>query len=139
MEIQKYTGPTIQMDEQPPKKPLPLFELLISLFSLYMAALLFWFPDLLANGGPAYDKVENMAGAQKWAFIFFAAGIIKVIGIMMNKKWVRIVGLLMSVVIYSILTIAFSFSFPNFTVGIFGLLTFFSLVQIFYTDYFELT
>ena len=119
------------------KRAIPLWEVSLTLFSIYVAGLLFIFPDLLEKG-EIYPKFTEIAPQIAWAFIFTTGALVKAIGLIFNITSLRIAGLIISVILYSIIAFCYASGFPNLSTGLFVVITFMSLLTIFYVKITEL-
>lgn len=116
------------------KKHVPTFEVYSSVFSILTAIMLFWFPTMLettqASKGGLYWLLLNIMPQYMWAFAFFASGILKSVGLLVKSDSMRILGLVMSAILYLVFTICYAINFPAIGVITFFSMTIFTLVSI---------
>lgn len=119
-------------------KRIPVFEAFVSLLSCYLAVILLWNDDFFSSNPTSYDKLSNLVDEKTAAAIFFIAATVKICGILLNLKSLRIIGLAMSALIY--LSIATTYFLGNalWGLGIFSLLSVFSVISIFEVKYTKL-
>lgn len=100
-----------------PIKYSPIFEMYVTMISIAMAIMLFLFPDMLVQGASdsgLYSILLSIMPQWMWAFAFFFAGLFKAIGLLVESKIMRIIGLILSAIVYTIFAIAYAASgFPN--------------------------
>lgn len=118
---------------EPIKHP-PIFEIYITVFSILMAVLLFLFPDMLhlniENSTNFYWFLLSIMPQPMWAFSFFIAGMTKSVGMLIDNNTTRVVGLLMSALLYIAMTAGYAVSFPTIGTVTFVCLTVFTLISI---------
>lgn len=110
----------------------PLFELFVTMFSITMAVLLFMFPTMLYEPFPLklYDSMTWVMPQSTWAFVFLIACIVKAVGLLFGLNKLRIIGLVISAVIYSSIAVFHALDFPSFGTVVFTYMTLFSLISI---------
>lgn len=125
-----------QIKNYAPFKPIPVFEVYLSTFSILITIMLFWFPSLMHQA--ASRDAENLYGhllgimpQYWWAFAFAITALLKALGLMFRFNSMRIVGLLFSAILYSIITFFFIIDSPNIGSVQFGCLTVFSILAMF--------
>lgn len=102
----------------------PIFELYVTVFSISISIFLFTVPGVI------YGIMGDVMAQEWWAICFFVACMSKSIGLILDSNWLRIIGLLMSGVVYLLMTGCFITAFPNVNVIAFGCMAIFSLVSI---------
>lgn len=109
----------------------PLFELYATLFSISVAIMMFAYPSMIYNY-PArlYDHMMSLMPQYMWAVCFFIACLTKASGLMLNINIVRIIGLLMSAVLYILMAVCYAMDFPSIGTLTFVSMAVFSLVSI---------
>lgn len=117
-------------------KPIPVFEVYISTFSILITIMLFWFPSLMleaaANGpGDLYRNLLELMPQLWWACVFATAALLKAFGLMFRFSAIRIIGLIFSAILYSIIAFYFAMDLPNIGMIQFTCLAVFSLLAIF--------
>lgn len=102
----------------------PLFELFATVFSIAVAIMLFAYPNMIYDY-PArlYDRMMWVMPQSWWAISFFAACMLKAVGLLCNKDTLRVVGLLVSTVLYTTLAVCYTMDFPSI-----GSITFFCMM-----------
>lgn len=108
----------------------PIFEMYVTLFSMASSVLLFIFPSMLQTEANIYNLMLIIMPQFAWGMFFFIAGIIKSIGLWLDIKSLRIVGLIMSTFLYATLSVCFYFNFPSFGAISFTMMTVFTLISI---------
>ena len=115
------------------RKRIPYFEALVSLLSYYLAFVCMFNNDMFSELPDIYGGLQNLGSETMFAMIFMVAATIKVIGLVKNCYALRQFGLLLSAIIYLVITVSYAMSeVPlNWGLGIFALLFVFSLLSIF--------
>lgn len=116
--------------EQRPINIPPLFELYVTIFSIAITIMLFAYPNMIDVSTKLYHYMEAIMPQRAWALSFFSACVLKGIGLLINVNWLRIAGLLASVVLYVMLSICYAMSWPSMGTAIFSLMAVFSVVSI---------
>lgn len=105
------------------KRPIPLFEVCITLFSIYLSIMFFIFAELFEEQNHAfYTHIRQLMPQIGWAIAVFVAAMTKVIGLLLNNVHIRRIGLVMSGMIYTAFSIGFATAFPNISTGLFAIL-----------------
>lgn len=106
------------------KKSLPVFEITSAFYYLYCAMVMFIYPQLVGSDkSDFYVALANILSPNTWAYIAFAIGMILCYGLYSNKGSVRTLGLLLSGIVYMVFALSFARSFPNFSTGLYVILT----------------
>ena len=115
------------------RKRIPYFEALVSLLSYYLAFVCMFNNDMFSQLPAIYGRLESLGSETTFAMIFMFAATIKVIGLVLNCYALRKFGLLLSAIIYLVITVSYAMSeVPfNWGLGIFALLSAFSALMIF--------
>lgn len=108
----------------------PIFELFAALLALSFSILMFLFPDILDGKGGFYSLMTTLMGQTKWALSFFVAGITGSIGMLANKTWIRVAGLMLLSLIFGILTVFYATLLPNFGFLLMLWITIFTVASI---------
>lgn len=112
-------------------KSLPYYETFVTLISLSIAVLLFLSPNLMINSnGHMYDWLLKLMPQYMWAFSFFGAGILKSIGLVLDNRLLRYIGLIMSTLIYLAFTVCFSINFPSISAIVYAWIAVYSAVSL---------
>ena len=121
-------------------KRIPYFEALASLLSYYLALVCMFNNNMFEQLPQLYGVLEKIGNETFFALVFFFAATIKVIGLVINNRIVRKIGLGLSALIYLVITVAYAISaIPlNWGTGIFFLLFAFSLLNIFEVNHTKL-
>lgn len=126
-----------KVDEVIARKHVPTFEVYATVFSIITAISLFWFPQMLDStkilGGTSinvYWAFLYVMPQWAWAITFFVAGITKALGLLVKKDRMRILGLVLSVVIYLCFTVCYVISFPAIGMVVFFCMTMFTIISI---------
>jgi len=114
----------------------PLFELFTTLFSILVAIMLFAYPDMIYNY-PArlYDHMMNLMPQYMWAMLFFISCMFKSIGLLTDKNMLRVIGLVLSVVVYGLMTFCYALDFPSIGSITFACMALFSVISIPFVKY----
>lgn len=93
----------------------PVFELYITLFSILMSAMMFLFPDMLHDSVPVTlgAVVLGLMPQYVWASVFFVAGMLKAIGLLVDNNTMRTIGLFISAVTYVVFSVGHILAFPS--------------------------
>lgn len=123
-----------ELDEKLASAP-PMYEIFITVFSLAFAVFLLVVPEALTHGDAAsqwkpYLAMLNIMPQVGWALVFSAASLAKAIGLLLDNKSLRIIGLLLSAVLYLILTGCFAYGFPNIGVVTYATMGIFTLASL---------
>lgn len=115
------------------RKRIPYFEALVSLLSYYLAMVCMFNNDMFSQLPEIYGGLDSLGNETTFAMIFMTAATIKVIGLVINCYTLRRIGLGLSALIYLVITVSYAMSdVPfNWGLGIFALLTVFSILMIF--------
>lgn len=116
--------------EQRPISIPPLFEIYVTIFSIAISIMLFAYPSMIDVSTKLYQYMVTIMPQGAWGLSFFAAGVLKGIGLLINVNWLRIVGLLISAVLYVMLTFCYAISWPSIGTAIFSLMAVFSVISI---------
>ena len=109
----------------------PFFELYTTVFSIAVSVMLFMYPNMIyAYPARLYDHMMAIMPQSTWAICFFAACMLKAAGLLMDKNVLRIVGLVFSAVLYTLMTVCYAMDFPSIGSVTFGCMTLFTLVSI---------
>ncbi|WP_405101392.1 hypothetical protein [Oceanobacillus sp. FSL H7-0719] len=123
-----------QINNYTPTKHLPVFEVYVTMFSILTAVMLFWFPDMLSvstsNITNLYWLLLSIMPQFMWAILFFVAGMIKAIGLLVDNNATRIIGLILSAFIYIVFAICYAISFPTIGFVVFTCMSIFTLISI---------
>lgn len=113
------------------KKGLPMIELLVALYLLYLATLFFVFPNLLlSDRSTFYRNVAEILHPATWAYVVFVVGMCHAIGLAFNRFQIRVIALVLSGIIFALFAIAFAKSFPNLSFGVYSLISLFCFLSI---------
>lgn len=88
----------------------PIIELFLSIISLWWAFICFANNELFDNFPGLFKIFVKIADEKAWGFVFVSAASIKVLGILLRKKWLRKLGLTMSMLLYGIISSSFFLS-----------------------------
>ena len=108
----------------------PIFERYATLFSICVSILMFLFPNMLQPDTKLYTWMLKIMLQFMWAFCFFGAGMVKAVGLLLDNAPLRILGLVMSAVLYLVFTICYAISFPTIGAVTFACMTIFTLISI---------
>lgn len=109
----------------------PFFELYTTVFSLLAAIMLFTYPNMIyIYPARLYDHMMALMPQYMWAFGFFIASMFKSVGLLINKDVLRIIGLVLSVILYALMTYCYAMDFPSIGSITFLCMTLFSAVSM---------
>lgn len=108
----------------------PIFEMYATLFSICVSILMFLFPNMLQPDTNLYTWMLKIMPQFMWAFCFFGAGMVKAVGLLLDNAPLRILGLVMSAVLYLVFTICYAISFPTIGAVTFACMTIFTVISI---------
>ena len=107
----------------PYKKSIPIMEIMTAFYFLYLAVVMFLFPELIGSDKSAfYENIAAILPPATWGFLVFFIGLTMAIGLYTNRSAVRTFGLLLAATVYLVFALAFARSFPNFSTGLYLLL-----------------
>lgn len=115
-------------DLETQKKP-PVFELFITMFSIFMAISLLWFPNLLGYA-VAHQWLLMIMPQHIWALVFLGAGLLKVYGLVRSRNIGRFMGLIVSILIYSTFAVCYTISFLTVGSVVFTSITIFTVISL---------
>jgi len=115
-----------------PNKNPPIYEMFVTMISIALSVVLFLFPEMLTVGySEVYALLISLMPQWLWAFTFFGAGMMKAVGMLLDNKYLRIGGLIVSALIYLVFTISYASAvFPSIGAVVFTAITVFSLISI---------
>lgn len=108
----------------------PLFELYATLFSILIAIIFFIYPTMLVESEGAYSIMLAIMPQTGWALSFFTACMLKAIGLIIDNNAMRIIGLLVSSVLYVALSVCYGFFFPSIGGTAFACMAIFTILSI---------
>ena len=108
----------------------PIFEMYATLFSLSVSILMFIFPNMLQPDTNLYTWMLKIMPQFMWAFSFFGAGMVKAIGLLLDNVALRVLGLVMSAVLYLVFTVCYAINFPTIGAVSFACMTVFTVISI---------
>lgn len=119
-------------------KNIPLFESYVCLYSIFISILLINFPSMLdvvvlkptGEEVMIFSLLLAIGNHISYAVLFFVGGVLKGFGLLTNNQLLRKIGLIFSVGLYSLFTLALSFSAPSFLFLSFLIMAIFSGVSI---------
>jgi len=88
----------------------PIIELFLSIISLWWAFICFMNPHLFDHLPVTYQIFADISQEKGWGCVFIVAASIKILGILLEKKWMRKLGLTMSAFLYSLIASGFILS-----------------------------
>lgn len=114
-----------------PSKHPPIYEMFVTMISITLSIMLFLFPDMLSTEySSLYTILLVIMPQWGWAFTFFIAGMVKAIGMLIDNKYLRIGGLVMSSLIYAVFSISYTVMFPTIGSVVFTAIMVFCLISI---------
>lgn len=124
-----------QIKNYAPFKPIPVFEVYLSTFSILITIMLFWFPDFMKEASATgsltlYQSLLSILPQHWWAFVFAITALLKALGLMFRFTGMRVVGLVFSAILYSLIAFLFAIDYPNIGMIQFTCLAMFSLLAI---------
>lgn len=113
------------------KKSLPVFEITSAFYYLYCAIVMFIYPKLVGSDkSDFYIALSNLLSPDTWAYVAFTIGMILCYGLYSNRTSVRTLGMLLAGIVYMVFALSFARSFPNFSTGLYVILTMASIGAI---------
>ena len=104
---------------------IPIIEFILSIISSWWAIVFLNSPGIFEKFPEQYSAFKELAPVSGWATLFILAASVKIIGIIIEKKWLRKTGLVLSVIVYGLISYCYFISLGWFSIG-FG--TFFALL-----------
>ena len=89
---------------------IPTIELFLSIISLWWACICFGNPHLFDSLPDLYIVFAKISQEVGWGCIFILAAATKIFGILLEKNWMRKLGLTMSAFLYGIISAGFILS-----------------------------
>lgn len=108
----------------------PTYELTVTTISLLLTITLFIYPETLLKGYASYDIMLEVMPSYMWAIAFFIASMLKGVGLLIDIKILRIVGLVASSILYFIMCLSFASDFPTLSSITYGVLSAYAIVAI---------
>ena len=108
----------------------PIFEMYVTLFSLSVSILMFIFPNMLQPDTNLYTWMLKIMPQFMWAFSFFGAGMVKAVGLLLDNVALRVLGLVMSAMLYLVFTVCYAINFPTIGAVTFACMTVFTVISI---------
>lgn len=112
----------------------PMFELYATLFSILMSVMFFIYPQMLygGDGGTVrvYSNMMHVMPQAAWACSFFTASMLKAIGLLTDKTFMRVLGLILSSVLYIALAVCYSIAFPSIGAITFTCMAVFTIISV---------
>lgn len=110
---------------------LPYFETFVTLLSLSIAFMLFLAPELMdTDRGRVYGWLLKIMPQFMWAFSFFGAGLFLSVGLSLDNKTLRTLGLVMTSLLFLAFTVCFSTSFPSVSALVYAWITIYTVVSL---------
>ncbi|MCU6603842.1 hypothetical protein OCO53_25715 [Peribacillus frigoritolerans] len=91
-------------------RTIPIIEAGLSIVSIWWSIFLWVNEDLFNDVPDLFIVFAEFAPEKGWACIFIAAALIKVLGLLYQKLWLRRIGLSMSFFLYGLISAAFILS-----------------------------
>lgn len=127
LELEKLVN-EVEMDSN--FSPPPLFELYTTLFSILICVVFFLYPQMLYESKSLYILMINVMPQYAWALFFFVACLLKAIGLILDKGIMRVLGLVLSSLLYIVLCICYSMDFPSIGAITFACMAVFTAISI---------
>ncbi len=92
---------------------------------------------MLMKGYSAYDIMLKVMPPMAWGASFFVASMLKGVGLLLDIKSLRIVGLILSALFYFVLSLSYAVEFPaisSIMYGVIAIFSIFSIQQVKYTS-----
>lgn len=94
-----------------------IIELTLSFISSWWAFVLFNVPHMFIRQPDTYNYFSGIASERQWAIVFMLAALVKIVGMIINSKSMRRVGLIMSVMIYLFIACSYLFGIGWLSIG----------------------
>lgn len=119
----------MQTEEKHKMFIIPIVEVVLSLISLWWGVVLFNNPNLFNDLPEVYRFFGRVTTEYNWGFVFLFSAFVKIIGIILRNAKLRKFGLLMSAIIYGIISSGYYLGsgFYSIGFGVFGLISFMAL------------
>ena len=91
----------------------PIFELFASLVAMSISILLFTLAGVFQQEATFYILMRTMMPQIGWATVFLVAGFSSGLGMILDKKIIRIVSLVALLILFGILAVFYLITFPN--------------------------
>ena len=95
------------MDRRFTVSRIPIIDFILSLISTWWAIVLILNPNLFSEYPQQYNAFGKILPEYGWMIMFIVAASVKVVGIFMEMRFLRKIGLIMSAVIYSLIVYCF--------------------------------
>ncbi|MED4116609.1 hypothetical protein P4661_27615 [Priestia megaterium] len=89
---------------------IPIIDMFLSIVSLWWAFICFANNKLFDTFPGLFRIFSQIADEKTWGFVFVSAAFIKIVGVAIQKKWVRKLGLTLSMLLYGIISSSFFLS-----------------------------
>ena len=92
-------------------KKIPIYEAGLSIVSIWWAIVLYTNSDLF-NQIPGFYRIfkKVIPNESGWAIFFLIAAMVKILGIVIENKGIRLIGLYMSVFLYAVISAGYILS-----------------------------
>jgi len=108
----------------------PIFELFAAMVSMSISILLFVLVGVFQQENTFYELMLLILPQTGWAIVYFAAGMLATIGLLIDSSIVRIIALVVLVAIYGTTAAFYIATFPNLAGVLMFWITVFSAVSI---------
>ena len=124
-----------RVKDYPSFRPIPVFELFISTFSISITLILFWIPGFMhqntaVGGENLYSMLLEVMPQYMWAFVFAAAALLKAFGMLLEWNAMRYTGIVISILLYAIIAYMFIVMAPNIGMIQFTCMAVYSIVSL---------
>lgn len=96
---------------------IPIIEIILSMISAWWAMVLFNSPTMFSKLPKTYEFFSAFADEYQWAILFSTGAIVKILGIILQIKWLRKIGLLLSAFIYAMIAAGYYLGTGWFNIG----------------------
>ena len=88
-------------------KKIPIVELFLSIVSLWLAVVMFFNSNIFSTMPKVFRIFSMIMDEKSWGLVFITAALMKIIGVVYMKEWLRKAGLTVSFMIYGSLSAGF--------------------------------
>lgn len=118
-------------------KAIPFFEVYVCLVSAYFSAILFM-SNIFEKDSEVYVNMARLLPQMAWGGIAFVIALTLALGLLLNRRWLRVFGLVTATFLYVFLSPNMLLDFPTMSSGFYMITPIMSLLSIFYVRFSEL-
>lgn len=118
-------------------KAIPFFEVYVCLVSAYFSAI-FFMSNIFEKDSEVYQNMARLLPQMVWGGIAFVIALTLALGLLLNRRWLRVFGLVTATFLYVFLSPNMLLDFPTMSSGFYIITPIMSLLSIFYVRFSEL-